>query len=138
MKLIVDIPEESYKLLQGNNGVDWLDVEHILTAVAEGTPLEAQSNRCDSCTHSEEQDGSNCYECVKGMADNFEAQPMEMRDATEEERKSTQDYIRSISKPTGIKFDEVIEELDFVQEHPKVWDDKGNYPGDVYFRKGGI
>lgn len=31
--------------------------------------------RCDSCTHSEEQDGSNCYECVKGMADNFEEQP---------------------------------------------------------------
>lgn len=43
-----------------------------------------------------------------------------MRDATEEERKSTQDYIRSISKPTGIQFDEVVEELDFVQEHPKV------------------
>lgn len=37
--------------------------------------LEQQPNRCDSCTHSEEQDGSNCYECVKGMADNFEAQP---------------------------------------------------------------
>ena len=32
-------------------------------------------NRCDSCIHSEEQDGSDCYECVKGMADNFEAQP---------------------------------------------------------------
>ena len=37
--------------------------------------LEQQPNRCDSCTHSEEQDGSNCYECVKGMADNFETQP---------------------------------------------------------------
>jgi hypothetical protein len=43
-----------------------------------------------------------------------------MRDATEEERKSTHDYIESISKPTGIQFDEVIEELDFVQEHPKI------------------
>ena len=43
-----------------------------------------------------------------------------MRDATEEERKSTHDYIESISKPTGIQFDEVVEELDFVQEHPKV------------------
>ena len=30
---------------------------------------------CDTCKHSAEQDGSNCYECVKGMADNFEAQP---------------------------------------------------------------
>lgn len=37
------------------------------------TPLETQPSSCDSCTHSEEQDGSNCYECVKGMADNFEA-----------------------------------------------------------------
>lgn len=31
-----------------------------------------QPNRCDSCMYSEEQDGSNCYECVKRMADNFE------------------------------------------------------------------
>lgn len=31
--------------------------------------------RCDSCIHSEEQDGSNCYECVKGMSDNFELYP---------------------------------------------------------------
>ena len=37
--------------------------------------LEQQPNRCDSCTHSEEQDGSNCYECVKGISDNFEARP---------------------------------------------------------------
>lgn len=46
-----------------------------------------------------------------------------MRDATEEERKSTQDYINSISKPTGIHFDDfddVVEDLDFIQEHPKV------------------
>lgn len=39
--------------------------------------LEQQPNRCDSCIHSEEQDGSNCYECVKGMADNFEVQSCE-------------------------------------------------------------
>lgn len=64
--------------------------------------LEQQPNRCDSCVHSEEQDGSNCYECVKGMADNFEL----MRDATEEERKSVKDYVESISKPTGVHFDE--------------------------------
>jgi len=50
--------------------------------------LEQQPNRCDSCIHSEEQDGSNCYECVKGMADNFEAQPTDVdcisREATKE------------------------------------------------------
>lgn len=45
--------------------------------IDEQPTVEAQPNRCDSCTHSEEQDGSNCYECVKGMADNFEAQPSE-------------------------------------------------------------
>lgn len=43
--------------------------------------LEQEPNRCDSCIYSEEQDGSNCYECVKGMADNFEAQRTKMRDA---------------------------------------------------------
>lgn len=66
---------------------------------------QQQPNRCDSCTHSEEQDGSNCYECVKGMADNFEAQPTEIRDATAEERKSVKDYVESISKPTGVRFE---------------------------------
>lgn len=82
---------------------------------------EQQPNRCDSCIHSEEQDGSNCYECVKGMADNFEAYPYEdMRDATEEERKSTKDYIDSISKPTGLRFDDLYEEIDFVQPHKKI------------------
>lgn len=44
----------------------------------------------------------------------------DMRDATEEERKSTKDYIDSISKPTGLQFDDVYEELDFVQPHKKL------------------
>lgn len=43
-----------------------------------------------------------------------------MRDATAEEQKSTHDYIKSISKPTGIQFDDVVEEIDFVQEHPRI------------------
>ena len=43
-----------------------------------------------------------------------------MRDATEEERKSTKDYIDSISKPTGLQFDDTYEELDFVQPHKKL------------------
>ena len=49
-------------------------------------------------------------------------QPYEdMRDATEEERKSTKDYIDSISKPTGLQFDDIYEELDFVQPHKKTF-----------------
>lgn len=39
MKIIIDIPEEAYKVLQSDEGVDWLGAEHILQAVANGTPL---------------------------------------------------------------------------------------------------
>lgn len=50
-----------------------------------------------------------------------EIEPCEdMRDATEEERKSTKDYIDSISKPTGLRFDDLYEEIDFVQSHNKI------------------
>ena len=38
MKIVIDIPEEAYNLLQ-NEGVDWLGAEHILDAVANGMPL---------------------------------------------------------------------------------------------------
>ena len=39
MELVVKIPEEAYKLLKNDEGVDWLGAEHILNAVANGTPL---------------------------------------------------------------------------------------------------
>ena len=29
-------------------------------------------HECYACKHCDEVDGSNCYECVKGMTDNFE------------------------------------------------------------------
>ena len=38
MELVINIPEEAYKLLK-SEGVDWLGAEHILNAVAEGIPL---------------------------------------------------------------------------------------------------
>ena len=38
MKIVIDIPEAAYKLLN-NKGVDWLGAEHILGAVANGKPL---------------------------------------------------------------------------------------------------
>lgn len=44
MKLVIDIPEEAYKLLQ-TDGVDWLGAEHILNAVANGTPLPKHHGR---------------------------------------------------------------------------------------------
>ena len=38
MQIVIDIPKEAYELLK-NEGVDWLGAEHILNAVANGTPL---------------------------------------------------------------------------------------------------
>lgn len=35
--------------------------------------LEQQTAKCDNCKFNEETDGMNCYECLKGMSDNFEA-----------------------------------------------------------------
>lgn len=38
MELVIEIPEKAYNLLK-TKGVDWLGAEHILNAVANGTPL---------------------------------------------------------------------------------------------------
>lgn len=39
IELVIKIPEEAYKLLKNDEGVDWLGAEHILNAVANGTLL---------------------------------------------------------------------------------------------------
>lgn len=39
MKLIINIPQEAFELLN-TTGVDWLGAEHILSAVANGVPLD--------------------------------------------------------------------------------------------------
>ena len=39
VKLIIEIPKSALELLN-TTGVDWLDAEHILSAVANGTPLD--------------------------------------------------------------------------------------------------
>ena len=46
----------------------------------------------------------------------IEAQPTEMRDATEEERKSVKDYVESISKPTGIRFEDLISREELIKQ----------------------
>ena len=43
-----------------------------------------------------------------------------MHPATEQEIESTNNYVKKISKPTGLFFDELVDEIDYVQEHPKV------------------
>lgn len=44
MQIVVEMPEESYKLLK-NEGVDWLGAEHILNAVANGKPIPSEHGR---------------------------------------------------------------------------------------------
>ena len=44
IELVIKLPEEAYKLLQ-TDGVDWLGAEHILNAVANGTPLPKHYGR---------------------------------------------------------------------------------------------
>ena len=39
VKLIIEIPKSALELLN-TTGVDWLGAEHILSAVAEGIPLD--------------------------------------------------------------------------------------------------
>lgn len=112
--------------------------------------LEQPSRNCSSCKHSDNGKCAYTEECHECMWDNkYEQQPCDkcvystkdgycqyddiaetipteqqpckgMRDATEEECKSTKDYIDSISKPTGLRFDDIYEELDFVQPHKKI------------------
>ena len=75
--------------------------------------LEQQPNRCDSCTHSKEQDGSNCYECVKDMVDNFEAQPSdEMRMMDEEIVNKFQRGLTLTVKESLRLFNKYIESLE--------------------------
>lgn len=81
----IDTPQGSYTYHYSKEYWDMFDCQelecgkewdgHTEEDVTRLLSLEQQPNRCDSCTHSEEQDGSNCYECVKGIADNFEEQP---------------------------------------------------------------
>lgn len=61
------------------------------TMLALDMAIEAlEQQTCDNCKYSEETDGMNCYECLKGMTDNFEALQQEPKrgewlDAREED-----------------------------------------------------
>lgn len=52
MKIVIDIPEDAYKVLRSDEGVDWLGAEHILHAVSNGIPLPKGHGRlidADKC-----------------------------------------------------------------------------------------
>jgi len=46
MQIVIEIPKAAYKLLK-NEGVDWLGAEHILNAVANGTPIPDNATNGD-------------------------------------------------------------------------------------------
>ena len=49
VKLIIEIPKSALELLN-TTGVDWLDAEHILSAVAHGTPLDDVKAEIEDCS----------------------------------------------------------------------------------------
>ena len=47
------------------------EIEALDMAIA-SLKAQSNSNKCDTCVYKSETDGSNCYECVKGIQDNYE------------------------------------------------------------------
>lgn len=92
--------------------------EHMDMLIAhKDKALETHSyfKRCDSCIHSEEQDGCSCYECIKNMADNFEAQPTdEIKEAyLKGYEYGVKDWFKSKTQPTEAVSREAVEEITF-------------------------
>ena len=62
--------EQAVRLLEGKAYMFYGEVQLKALAMA----IEAlEQQTCDNCKFNEETDGMNCYECVNGISDNFEA-----------------------------------------------------------------
>ena len=82
MKLIIDIPDMIYKILNGDSSWGGLSVDYILHAVKDGTPLESQptdavenTRDCKTCKHSDNgklAGTEECHECM--WESNYEQQ----------------------------------------------------------------
>ena len=72
MKLIIDISEELYAKVPYLINKGNVFIGDVLDAVENGTPLEAQSNRCDSCKHLETRPFGTCVNCKYSYYDNWE------------------------------------------------------------------
>ena len=116
MKLIIDIPEEEYKTGQLVKYFGCYS-EKLDSTIYNSTPLEEQptditwvvgNNGAKVAFKDMPVDKAQKICAIIGE----EARPTDMRDATEEERKSVKDYVDSISKPTGVRFDELISKGD--------------------------
>ena len=127
MKIVIEIDNEHYeRIMRLEEGVTVYPTTLALyEAVKNGTPFEAQPTSDDEIIKALKAvrtfHNGNYAPQIDEAIRRLEAQPTEMRDATEEEQKSTKDYISSISKPTGFHFNEAFEEeLDFMQPHKKI------------------
>lgn len=84
--------------------------------------LQQQTAKCDNCKYSEETDGMNCYECLKGMSDNFEALECEQNKKQERTRGiPMEDWLRGCVYHDGrngevtLPTDKVIEIANYIQ-----------------------
>ena len=123
MQIVIEIDNEHYeRIMRLEEGVTVYPTTLALyEAVKNGTPFEAQPTSDDEIIKALKAvrtiHNGNYTPQIDEAIRRLEAQPTEMRDATEEEQKSTKDYISSISKPTGFHFNEAFEELVF----QRVW-----------------
>ena len=63
MKLVIDITEQAYNLLNSDEQIDWLGAETLLECIARGTPYEEQSKgKCIDCPYKTDtcQEGLHC------------------------------------------------------------------------------
>lgn len=106
-----------------NEKADPIDMTEVFDLAIKA--LEQQPNRCDSCTHSEEQDGSNCYECIKGMADNFEAQPTDADYVSREEvmklleKEDWADTVYGVMNLPSVKLPRPKSKWNYINEHAR-------------------
>lgn len=65
-----EIEERSFNYFAYQTTLFAVSLEDVLEII-DGKVNEVKHD-CTACKHSDEVDGSNCYECVKSMVDNFE------------------------------------------------------------------
>lgn len=63
MKLIIDIPKESFELVKNGKEIDFIDAEHIIRTIQNGIPLEEEletikAELVGKCNH------CNCVSCI--------------------------------------------------------------------------
>ena len=93
-------------------------------------------NDCDTCKHCEETDGMNCYECVKGMRDNYEPTAEYSSDVISREEVKKQTTKKNsiwitITDSSGRGLDEILDSIPPAQPERKT-------DGDIISRQAAI